>query len=92
MKYRVKRIEWEEYTWYIPQKKSRFFWKNYYKDNGKGWDYGATISFHTEEKAWEYIRNHKPWPITTYTYSTHFTETECCNGDCNQGRTCPKRL
>jgi hypothetical protein len=68
MKYRVKKVEWEHNTWYFPQRKGRFFWRNYYRDNCKAWDYASPKSFDTEEKAWEYIRNHKPWPIITYTY------------------------
>jgi hypothetical protein len=68
MKYRVKKVEWETITWYIPQKKGRFFWQNYYRDNCKAWDYASPKSFDTEEKAWEYIKNHKPWPVITYTY------------------------
>lgn len=65
-KYRVKKREWEDSTWYIPQRKGLLFWKDYYPDNCQA--YGPKISFNTEEKAWEYIRNHKPWPITTYIY------------------------
>jgi hypothetical protein len=68
MNYRVKKVEWEDITWYIPQWKGRFFWRNYYRDNSPWFDYGVKISFQSEEKAWQYIRNHKPWPITTYSY------------------------
>lgn len=68
MKYRVKKVEWEDYTFYIPQRKGLFFWKNYYHDNEPAWNCGVKIFFNSEEKAWEYIKNHKPWPIITYTY------------------------
>lgn len=65
-KYRVKKVEWENVTYYYPQRKGLFFWKNYYKDN-----YalrGYMISFHNEVEAWNYIQNHKPWPVITYNY------------------------
>ena len=68
MKYRVKKVEWEHTTWYYPQRKGRFFWKKYYPDNASSCEYASPKFFDTEEKAWEYIRNHKPWPITTYSY------------------------
>jgi hypothetical protein len=67
-KYRVKKTEWENYTWYAPQRRGLLFWRNYYRDNDSWWNCSTKVSFPTEEKAWEYIRNHKPWPIVSYTY------------------------
>lgn len=73
MKYRVKKIEWEDHTWFYPQRKGRFFWKYYYKDNAVSYEYAQKIMFKFEREAWEYIKNHKDWPVTTYSYETEST-------------------
>jgi len=71
MKYRVRKVEWENITFYTPQYKKRWMWRNYYKDNASAWsDYSREISFHDEDSAWNYIQNHKPWPVVSYTYGT----------------------
>ena len=44
--------------------------------------YGEKGKHHAEE----YLKTYEQYPKIS------FKETECCNGDCNQGRTCPKRL
>lgn len=69
MKYRVKRIEWEDTTIYYPQYKKFLFWRNYYKNNASASDdYSTIISFRIEKQAWEYIKNHKEWPLISYKY------------------------
>lgn len=68
MKYRVKRIEWEDTTTYYPQYKKFLFWRYYYKDNFAR--QGYQISFKIERQAWEYIKNHKEWPLITYKYKS----------------------
>lgn len=67
MKYRVKKIEWEKENFYYPQRKKYLFWKYYYKNNFER--QGNQIVCHSREESWEYIENHKDWPIITYEYN-----------------------
>ena len=69
MKYRVEKIEHEgQRPIYLPQRKKTFFWSNYYLNNDEWTEYSQTISFYTEKEAWDYIQNHKPYPIVTHIY------------------------